>query len=333
MSGFRLKARVWLFGALCCVVLLSLNLALGREREVAGAITELQMGRGQVEISLAGSVEWRPAEPLLALRAGDAIRATEDAWAVVVLSGGKGSVRVNSAGSPFVVPAVPAEKSKVAKAAALLQASFKFLSETARDTLRAVLVTRGDPSVPVVLTPRNTAVLPGSLTFEWVGSHLARYSIKIVGPSGVVLERTDLAGSKFDYPGDAPTLLSGVRYRVQVVSERYPTQEAWFEVLDSNRAQTIQQDLKELEQALGPLVSANSLAVIKVGLLAGQGLFHDARLSLIAAATSDPDEATFHVLLGDLYAQTGLPEVAAGHYAEARFLLTRGRTNPPEGWR
>ena len=329
MSWFRFETLFCLVGVAGCATLLSSDLALGREREVAGVITELQMARGRVEVRTAGTVEWRLAEPFLALQAGDAIRASEDAWAVVVLSGVKGSLRVDAARSPVLVPATPPEKTKVEKAAALLQASLKFLSDTTRDTLRSVMVTRGPPRTPVVLTPRNGPVLPESLTFEWLGSRFGRYTIRIVGPRGVILERTDLTGTKFDYPADAPRLDPGARYTFHVLAERYSPQAVWFEVLDAARARSIQEDIKELERALVLRMPSNSFAVLKAGLLAEQGLLHDARLSLIAALAKDQDEPALHVLLGDLYAKSGLPELAAVEYGEAHFLLARDHTKSP----
>ncbi|MGH7394903.1 MAG: hypothetical protein ACREJF_04810, partial [Candidatus Methylomirabilales bacterium] len=61
--------------------------------EVAGMVTELRVDRGRVEVKPAGAQEWRKAGPLLALRAGDTVRVTEEAFVVILLSGGRGSVR------------------------------------------------------------------------------------------------------------------------------------------------------------------------------------------------------------------------------------------------
>jgi hypothetical protein len=44
---------------------------------------------------------------------------------------------------------------------------------------------------------------------------------------------------------------------------------------------------------------------------------------VIAALAADRDEPTLHLLLGDLYTRTGLTDLAALSFDEARFLLSR----------
>lgn len=296
--------------------------ARGQGSESAGMITELKVDRGRVEVRAAGAQEWRKAGPLLALRAGDTIRVSDEAVAVILLSGGRGSVKVTKANSPFVVAASQTGESKAQKAMSILETSLGFLSATAKEEPRATLSTRGGPKPPVILTPRNGPVLPDSLTFEWLGSRFSHYTVQIVGPKGVVLEKKNLMGGRFQYPADAPPLAPGVRYTIQVASGNHPAQQAWFEVLDPARAQAIRQDLKELEQAFGRTVSPNTLAALRAGFLAKNGLVHDARLTLVAALAKDPDEPTLHLLLGNLYETAGLREQAAESFDESRFLMT-----------
>ena len=296
--------------------------AEGQGSESAGMITEIKVLRGQVQVQSAGAQEWRKAGPLLALRAGDTVRATEDASVVILLSGGRGSVKVTRTSSPFVVAGLQPGETKAQKAMTLLESSLSFLSATAKEEPRATLSTRGGPRPPVILSPRNGPVLPDSLTFEWLGSRFSRYTVRIAGPKGVVLEKKDLTGGRFDYPTDAPTLTPGVRYTIQVVAGNHPAQQAWFEVLDATRAQGIRQDIKELEQAFGPTVSPNTLVALRAGFLARNGLVHNARVTLIAALAKDPDEPTLHLLLGKLYEAAGLREQAAEALDEARFLMS-----------
>ena len=59
--------------------------------ETAGMVGEVKRGKGRVELKPAAGADWRAVRPLAALRAGDALRATEDAAVVVVLSGGRGT--------------------------------------------------------------------------------------------------------------------------------------------------------------------------------------------------------------------------------------------------
>lgn len=320
-----MKSNRWHIGSLTVIALtfmLGPWLASGQSGETVGTITEIKVGRGRVEVKPAGGQEWRRAGPLLALRAGDTLRASDDASVVILLSGGRGAAKVSAASSPYVVSGPQGGASKAQKAVALLEASVGFLSSTAKEEPKAALSTRGGPKPPVILAPRNGPVLPDSLTFEWLGSRFSRYTVRVLGPSGVVLERKGVTGARFDYPSDAPRLAPGVRYTFEVIAGNHPAQKAWFELLDPARAQTIRRDLTELESEVGPAVSPNTLVTLRAGLLASNGLLHDARLSLIAALSKDPDEPTFHLLLGNLYGKVDLPEQAAEAFDEARFLMT-----------
>jgi len=317
-----------LVGTVCLAALLVPPLVRAQAPGTAAMVTEIKNGRGRMEVRAAGGAEWRPAAPLQALRAGDAVRASANAWAVIVLSGGRGNVKVDVAASPFVVPALAPGESKAQKALGLLQSSLNYLSSGAKEPLQAVLSTRGVSRPPVILSPRNGPVLPGPLAFEWLGSRFSRYAVKVTGPGGAVLEQAALTGARFDYPAGGAALTPGVRYTFRVVGGNHPPQEAWFEVLDPARAQAIRRDLAELEQALGPAASPNTLVALRAGFLAGRGLMHDARIAVIAGLTKDPDEPTLHLLLANFYSKTGLPDQAAESYDEAQFLTTGGAREP-----
>jgi hypothetical protein len=296
--------------------------AAGAEPEVGGMITEIHLGQGRVEVGAAGGERRRPATPLLTLRDGDTVATTRDAWVVVVLSGGRGAVKVDESSSPFVVTAAPPERGRLHKGLMILEASFDFLSTTTRDPLFGNLGSRGGVKPPVILTPRNGPVLPDSLVFEWRGSRSSRYTVRVVGPDGVVLERADLAATRFEYPKDAPPLAAGVRYRFQLVPAWHPPQEVWFELVDPERARTIQQDLRAMDAALPGEPSTATALILRAGFLARRGLLHDARLHVADALAHRPEEPTLHFLLGELCARQGLPQEAMEAFAEARFLLS-----------
>jgi len=295
--------------------------AASAEREVAGMITEIQMGRGQVEVRLADSERWRPAMPLLALKAGDTVAATGDAWVVIVLSGGRRTIRVDEATSPYLVTAPALGRSRLHKGLAILEASFEFLWATARERPVGVVGTRVALGAPVILTPRNGHALPDSLVFEWRGSQSAMYGVRIMGPNGLVHERERLAGSRFQYPESAPPLSAGVRYRFQLLAPWQPPQEVWFEVVPPEVARQIRHDLRDLEEALAPAPPPATLATLRAGFLAHRGLLHDARLGVAEELARRPEEPTLHFLLGELYARQGLSREAAASFAEVGFLM------------
>ena len=295
------------------------TVAASAEREVAGMITEIHLGGGQVEVRSAESELWRAAAPLRTLRSGDTVSATGDAWVVLVLSGRRGVVRVDEAKSPFVVPAPPAARGQLDKGLEILEASFSFLSTTSGELPLATLGTRAGMKPPVILTPHNGLVLPDALVFEWRGSQSSLYALRIVGPDGLVLERTNLATTRFEYPKSAPPLAAGVRYRFQLLPAWHPPQEVWFELVDPDIARKIRDDLRDLEEALGPAPSPATLVTLRAGFLAHNGLLHDARLGVVDELARQPDEPSLHCLLGDLYARQGLPEEAMESFAEARY--------------
>ncbi len=295
--------------------------------EVGGMITEIHVGQGRVEVASAGGERHRPATPLLTLRDGDVVATTRDAWVVVVLSGGRGTVRVDESTSPFVVTAPPPTRGRLHKGLMILEASFDFLSTTSKDAPFGSLGSRAGVRPPVILTPRNGLVLPDSLVFEWRGSQSSRYVVRIVAPDGGVIERAELAGTRFEYPKDAPRLVAGVRYRFQLVPAWHPPQEVWFELVDPAHAQTIQHDLRELDAALPGGPSATTAAILRAGFLARRDLLHDARLRVADALARRPDEPTLHFLLGELSARQGLPQEAMEAFAEARFLLSAPATS------
>jgi hypothetical protein len=285
-------------------------------------ITEIDMRGGQIEVRRLNLPEWRPVAPLFALNVGDTVRASRDASVVILLSGVRGTVKVDATNSPFQVPeTVPsAESNTLRRGWLLLKESVKALLKISNDSDQVTLGTRGHASSVVILTPRNGLVLPDSLVFEWARDQPGRHTVRIVGPLGLVLERKDVAGPRFVYPADAVPLIPGVRYQLQVISGVAPPEKVWFEVVDPARAEAVRQDLAELAAATGSTVSPNTLVTVQVAYLASQGLFADARLRLIAAVDNQPDEATFHYLLGDLYERIGLPEQAAESFAQARVL-------------
>lgn len=316
-------------GLLCAclgVALLGVVAAYAQPTEVTGMVTEIKVEGGAVEVRLKGSVKWKPARPLMALRPGDAVRATEDAWAVVVLSGSLRSVRIDSGSSPFLVPALPAGADRSTKAAVLLKATLEYVSGHVQERLTPILVTRGEPRPPVIVTPHNCVLLPGPLVIEWAGPEDARATVRIGGTSGLRLERRSMLSRRLESSAAALGLGPGVRYRVQLEVDGSPPQETWFEVVDHDRALEIQQDLADLEQMFPADGSATSVAIIKGAHLMRLGLLHDAWMILEIALKKDSGEPALNVLLGDIYTSSGLETLAAESYQRAQDLLSPARS-------
>jgi Flp pilus assembly protein TadD len=114
----------------------------------------------------------------------------------------------------------------------------------------------------------------------------------------------------------------GVRYSVRVTPHvDHSPQEAWFELAGPERTREVRAALALLKQELASTTSPNTVAALQAGYLANTGLLDEARRLVVAALTRDPDEPTLHLILGNVYAQTGLTRQARQSYDEARFLM------------
>src|SRR5439155_7136227 len=134
------RTRRMMMGRVVAVLVLLVVAAVAgaQSTETAGMITEIKTGRGRVEVRSTG--DWRRSGPLQTLRAGDTVRAIDDAVAVVMLSGG-GTVKIDAANSPYAVPA-RTDDTRSQKARTLVQAGLGFLAAGQREAPTAILSTR-----------------------------------------------------------------------------------------------------------------------------------------------------------------------------------------------
>jgi hypothetical protein len=297
--------------------------ALSQSAEVAGLVTEIKLGAGSAEVKRSDG-DWRAVGSLLALRAGDQIRTTENAAVVVVLTGGRGTVRIDGRSSPWVTPAASGS-GKSDKAKALVMSVIKYLSGSTEQQQEALISTRARSLSPKILTPHDGLVLGDPIVFEWTGSQFERYVVRVTAPTMTVLEPRAVAGTRYRYPSDAPALIAGVRYTFHVEARNQRADHTAFEIVGAARRVAVLKDLAELEASIGPAATPSSLAVMKAGLLASTGLIHDARHVVVTALATDPDEPTLYFVLGVLYLKSGLEDYAAAAFSKADYLRSRPR--------
>ena len=271
--------------------------------DVIGVMAEIKAGSGGVEVQSRRTGTWRRAAPLLALYVGDSVRATGDAFTIIVLRGAS-AVRVDAKHSPFVVPA-PEESTAGERARSAWDASVRFLvGRSASPSFVPVSTRRGVPA-PRIIAPRNSVVLPGTLAIEWRGNDLARYTLTIAGPAGLIVERQDLRGFRLDMPVDGPLIVPGVRYTIRLTAAGHPPEEAWFTVLQPSEVLLVRRALDELTQELGPTLAPPSRTMLQAGLLASLGLMHDARLQVLSALAVDTADPALYWVLALIYRETG----------------------------
>jgi hypothetical protein len=297
--------------------------AVASAADPVGVLTEIRAERGRVEVKRAGESEWKPAQPLLALRPGDQIRATGEARGSLVFTGGRGAQAVSAANSPFTVQA-PTAAGASDKVRGLVGGVTDFLAGKQKNLAYLPLSVRSvRPPRVAQLQPRETKLLPGAVTFEWTGSDTLRYKLRVLGPQGILWEQANLPRKPVVYPASAPVLEPGVRYFWQLETEGQPMQQAEFQILPAAEARRVRESLDVLVPASLPGYPPSSVALMRAGYVLRDGLYADARRELLTALAGDPDEPTLHLLLGQVYDTIGLGELAQREFIEARDLSSR----------
>jgi hypothetical protein len=216
---------------LSAIILLCLG-HLAWAADPVAVLCDIHIGQGEVWVQHAGTSDWLPPRPLLALHVGDQIRVEGDGQAGLIFTGG-GTQTVASANSPYTVQA-PTAASGTENVGALVGRVTQFLLGQGKSPTYRPLAVRS-PRHPIILSPRETKLLPGPVTFEWSGSDRLRYSIRVRGPEGLQWEQTQLPRQSLSYPEAAPALAAGVRYAWELQTNGEPVQRAQFELLPCPR--------------------------------------------------------------------------------------------------
>jgi hypothetical protein len=306
-------------GLLAGVLLLAAVTAWAQEP--LAVLTEIQVKRGKVEVKPAGQADWQAPRPLLSLRAGDHVRVMGEGRAVLVFTGGRGSQLVTQSNSPFTVQAGPAEGTADRARAVLGSVTSFLLGQQRERTYQSLSVRSVKAQPPLILAPRDTRVLPGTLAFEWAGSDRLRYQVRLLGPQGhVVWEAAETDRGPLAYPAGAPALTPGVRYTWELTTREHGVQRASFEVASAADAARVAEGLAVLAPGRAGNYPPATLTLMRAGLLFQETLYADARRELVKGIQASPDEATLHLLLGQVYDRTGLKALAASEFDEAEAL-------------
>jgi hypothetical protein len=303
------------------VGVLALAATLAWAQEPLAVLTEIQLKRGKVEVKPAGQPDWQAPKPLLSLRAGDQVRVVGEGRAVLVFTGGRGSQLVTQSNSPFTVKAGPAEGTGDRAKAILGNVTNFLLGQQRERTYQSLSVRSVRAQPPIILAPRDTRVLPGTLAFEWAGSDRLKYQVSLLGPQGtVVWEQAGLERRPLAYPSSAPALTPGARYTGELTTREHGVQRASFDVASAAEAARVKDALAVLTPGSAGSYPPATLALMRAGLLFQETLYADARRELVKAISASPEEATLHLLLGHVYDRTGLKQLAANEFDEAEAL-------------
>jgi tetratricopeptide (TPR) repeat protein len=183
------------------------------------------------------------------------------------------------------------------------------------------LAVRSVKQPPLMLSPREGKLLM-SPVLEWAGSDRLRYTIRVLGPQGMVWEQGNLPRGPLPYPPAAPRLLPGVAYRWELEARDFAPQRGQFTILRPQEIAKVRESLDALAPSALSGYPKNTVTLMRAGFLFEQELYAEARNELQVAIAADPDEPSLHLMLGHVYERTGLKELAAEEFDEAQFLVS-----------
>jgi hypothetical protein len=289
-----------------------------QSQEAVAVITELKLNRGDVQIRLPGKKASERPAVLQSLYAGSQIQASKDASVVVLFTDGMRTVTIVEKNSPFEVKAPEA---KAGQSMPAVKQVTSFLLGKKKPPTYVALAVRGGKFPPTPVSPRDTKLVTGSPTFQWMGMERQRGTVRVYGPAGLLWAANEIALTQIKYPSSAPRLKPDVEHWWEIEKKGFAPEKARFKILTPEEAKPVQEQLQSLQGVGG--ASRTTMAILKAGLLVSHELFHEAREILLEAIGSDPDEPTLHFLLGEVYQKTGLKNLSSEEYTEADFLMKK----------
>lgn len=303
------------------LVLLLGGPALAASAEPVAVLTEIKKGGqdGEVRVKASGREEWRAPQPLMSLNTGDEIRVKGNAAKVVIVYSGGATQTVTKDNSPFKI-AKPTAAGTGKQVAGVFGGMAQFLMGKEKEPVYTQLSTRsiakqGEVQL-VILSPRDTRLLPSQVKFAWAGPEGTQYTIRVFGPKGVAWT-TDTTRQPLAYPDSATKLETGVRYRWELRAPDALPERAQFEIVPDQEWKRIQAQLQEIKS---PSPTTTTLA--RVALLFQERLYQAALDELQAAIAADKSEPNLQFMLGHVYDRMGLRERAAAAFDVAQKLST-----------
>lgn len=279
-------------------------------------ITEIHRpGASEARVKRAGQSEWTAAQALLGLERGDQVRVSGEARVVLLYHAGGGTQTVAAANSPFTVG--PAPVGGASEQFRVLAAGITeyFIAKREPPTYKRA-ATRSQGAL--ALSPRHTRLFPGDVVFGWEGSDALSYTVRVLGPEGVLWEQRGVPRRPVTYPATAPPLRRGVRYFWELETPGQPVERTQFEILTDGDTTRIRTALGVVDRGTRESYPRATVTVMRAVLLSEEGLYTDALRELEAAIATHREEPTLRLLLGHVYDQIGLTAKAAEAFEQAR---------------
>lgn len=191
-----------------------------------------------------------------------------------------------------------------------------------------------DASAPLLLAPRNTAILEDSPTLRWRSVPGAnRYRVRVVRAAGgeAWVREVPAAGGAEDslaYPAEAAPLQAGEDYTWEVVaSDEKGTlrrESAGLKVLGGDTGASVRANLTRITASAGG-DGAPAARFLAASYLSSLGLYEDAAREFRVLAVLAPESPEPHEALGHLYLSVGIPDWAAAEFQRALALQRKAR--------
>ncbi|MEA5535845.1 tetratricopeptide repeat protein [Crocosphaera sp. XPORK-15E] len=173
--------------------------------------------------------------------------------------------------------------------------------------------------LPYLITPRETSIITNTPQIRWNNvSGASSYTVKIDGVNWEMKTNN----TEINYPGEPP-LKAEERYRVTIEADNGTSSKSdavvGFNVLNEQTKKTVLDAVKTIQQQ--PL-SSEEKGLILAHLYRGYKLYGDAIDVLEALVKQGSQEVTVYQLLGDIYLDIGLPQLAKKPYEKGLNLAT-----------
>lgn len=176
-----------------------------------------------------------------------------------------------------------------------------------------------DPTIPYFISPRNSAILTRQPTLRWHPvADATSYQVRVSGPG--VDWTIKVSQSEVVYSGNQP-LKPEFRYRVIVTASDGASNEdkdnSGFTVLSDADTQLVKAEIVQLQQQR---LNNESKTLVLAHLYRSNNLNADAIELLEELAKKESKITAIYQLLGSIYQQIGLPELARERYLTALKL-------------
>lgn len=185
--------------------------------------------------------------------------------------------------------------------------------------------TPNDPTIPYIISPRDTAILSDKLNLRWNAVKGATsYQVLLRGPG--INWKTEVKQPEVVYSGKE-TLQPGSRYRLIVTADSGVSSESetptGFTLLSQEDAKRVKAQITQLQKQ--PLTDESK--ILALAYLYKSNNLNAAAIDLLAGLVKKGSQTTaVYQLLGSLYQQMGLNRLAREQYLTA-LKLAKAQTN------